>query len=583
MSEGSQLNQTLPTLSVGNVVTIGAKLFSLKGGTYFVTSLLAHLWLYLGIGGAALGLLIVGVVAFFAGGNDPTITAIVVGLAGIMALPLIAFVWGRYLASGAFISRLVFKHLTHEKEAEETTRSQIYPRVWSYFLASVWQAIVLLFLYLGIAGLLYVLWTSLFPVVRGILDIAEQSENGSFIFISIFLLAMLLVLALFLLISYVTARLWFCDVILALEDQVGPLKSIQRSWQLTRNQGINAMAVFFVGTVVTAPPAIIASFLNYVVPVAGILLSVVVFPFWQAVKAIHYYDLRRRNEGLSFDLEALPAHPRQYLRRVALQTPESIELDFALGGIGSRALAWIIDQTLLFAGLALFWLLGSALYAYVVLPAVVDGFISVAVDDLNLWVVAISSFLTYAFSNGYYIGFETFWRGQTPGKRWAKIRVIQDNGQPVGLRESAIRSLIGPLDLYLFFLGVVLVTFGKAEKRMGDFAAGTLVIQDEKQQGVRQPTVQLEFGERSQTTAQTLIQQANLKALTADQYLTLRDFLGYRTQLEPPIRTKVTVGLANQLRQIIAPPESSAALNFLDEELLEATYLGCKETVYKQA
>lgn len=587
MSEDSPLSQTLPTLSPGNIVTIGGRLFSLKGGNYFVTSLLAHLWLYLGFFGAAIGIGVIAVIAFAAVENNPAITAGVVGLGVLLVLPLVAFVWGRYLASGALISRLVFNALNHQNESQETTRSQVYPNVWRYFWASVWQGLVLVLVYAGIAGFLYVLWISLSPLVTAFslnrLWESGDTDVSAFVWTSLFLLAVLLLLVIALLICYVTARLWFCDAVLALEDQVGPLQSVQRSWQITRHQGFNAMTVLFVGTVVTTPPAIIASLLNTFVPVVSILMSVVVFPFWQAAKAVHYYELRRRNEGLSFDFEAVPARPRQYLRRVALKTPESIELDFALGGIGSRSLAWIMDQTLLFVGLALLWLLGSAIYAYVVVPAVVDGTLPLALDDLNLWVFAIASLLTYALSNGYYIAFETFWRGQTPGKRWAKIRVIQDNGQLVGLRESAIRSLLGPLDLSFFFLGVVLVAFGKSEKRLGDFAAGTLVIQDEKRQGVRQPTVQLQFGERSQTTAQTLIQDANLKALTADQYLTLRDFLGYRTHLQPSVRKQVTVGLASQLRQIIAPPESAAAFNFYDEELLEATYLACRETIYKQA
>ncbi|MGB7415959.1 MAG: RDD family protein [Thermosynechococcaceae cyanobacterium] len=578
MSEGSQLNQTLPTLSEGNIVTIAAKMFMARGGTYFVASLLAHLWMYLAVFGVIIVLAIVGVITFFANNNNlPSVIGIVsVGL--IFATPLIAFVWGRYLAAGGFVSRLIFNHLTHRDEPKETTREQTYPRVWAYFWSSICDGLFLAVIYGAIAAVLYVLWISLFPLLTLLWATLNDPRQSAFVSISLLLSSLVGILIIGLIIYYFTARLWFFDTILAIEERVGPLEAVLRSWQLTRNQGFKVMTVLFIATVVTAPPVIMASLINYVVPLASILLSVVVFPFWQAIKAVQYYDLGHRNEGLTFNLNLPPAQPRRFLQRVMLQTPESIELDFALGGIGSRAFAWVMDQTILFLSLALLWYVGSAIYGYVLLPLLPPD----TIDDWNLWTFAIASFLTFVFTNGYYIGFETFWQGQTPGKRWARIRVIQDNGQPVGLKEAAIRSLMGLIDINFFFIGVVLVTFGKSEKRLGDFAAGTLIIQDETRPGQRQPTVQLRFGERAQTTAQDLIQSANLNALTADQYYILRDFLGYRTQLDASQRKQVTVNLATQLREIVAAPESPAALNILDEELLEAVYLACHQTIYKQ-
>ncbi|MGF1601387.1 MAG: RDD family protein [Thermosynechococcaceae cyanobacterium] len=577
MSEGSQLNQTLPTLSEGNIVTIAAKMFMAQGGTYFVPSLLAHLWSYLAFLGIAILLVIVGITTFFIT-NENYLVFRTVGIGIILSLPLFAFVWGRYLAAGGFLSRLVFNHLTHRKEAKEVSREKTYPRLWSYFWSMLFNILCLTIIYGAVLYVLNIIGIGLYPLLKILWATIDDPSQSFFVIISLVLLALVVVLIVGLIFYYFFARLWFFDTILAFEDQVGPLGAVLRSWQLTRNQGFKVMTVLFIATVVTAPPAIIAGVVNSFVPLASVLLSIVVFPFLQAIKAVQYYDLRHRNEGLTFNLNLPPAQPRRFLQRVMLQTPESIELDFALGGIGSRAFAWVIDQTLLFLSVSLLWLLGSAIYAYVVIPALPTD----AIEAWNLWTLSIASLLTFALTNGYYIGFETFWQGQTPGKRWAKIRVIQDNGQPVGLKESAIRSLMGLIDINFFFIGVALVTFGKSEKRLGDFAAGTLIIQDETRQGTRQPTVQLRFGERAQTTAQALIQSANLKALTADQYFILRDFLGYRTQLDAPQRKQVTVNLATQLREIVAAPESPAALNILDEELLEAVYLACHQTIYKQ-
>ncbi|NJK40274.1 MAG: hypothetical protein HC934_00915 [Acaryochloridaceae cyanobacterium SU_2_1] len=108
-------------------------------------------------------------------------------------------------------------------------------------------------------------------------------------------------------------------------------------------------------------------------------------PFWQAVKAVLYYDLCSRNEGLTFDLESVTLNPLNYLRRVILQTPESIEIDLALAGIGSRALAWVVDQILLAIALSFFWFFGAVLYLYVILPLATVAFNGLNIERLNQW------------------------------------------------------------------------------------------------------------------------------------------------------------------------------------------------------
>ncbi|NJK40275.1 MAG: RDD family protein [Acaryochloridaceae cyanobacterium SU_2_1] len=187
--------------------------------------------------------------------------------------------------------------------------------------------------------------------------------------------------------------------------------------------------------------------------------------------------------------------------------------------------------------------------------------------------------MQYALSNGYYIAFETLKQGQTPGKRFANIRVVRDSGQPVGLKESSLRSLIGPIDLVVFLIGAVLITFTASEKRLGDLLAGTLVIQDQ-QQGSRSASRPLNLSEYSARLALTLISEVNLKVLTADQFLTLRDYLGYRSQLTPSMQTQVTTKLATQLRRVLHSDKGASALDIDDLALLEATYIACQKTHY---
>ena len=381
-----------------------------------------------------------------------------------------------------------------------------------------------------------------------------------------------------LVIYYLTARLWFFDTVLALEGQVTPLQAVTRSWQLTQTQGWKVTTVMFVGTVVTFPISIVAGIVNVFIPLVSVLISFVLFPFWQAIKAVNYYDCASLNEGLRFDLERTSTHPRRFLKRVAIQTPESIELDLAMGGIGSRAFGWIIDQTLLYVALFVLWYLGAILYAYALLPVFTETLDAGAIDTLNLWTLAIASLLTYALANGYYIAFETLWQGQTPGKRLAKIRVVKDNGQPVGLQQASLRSLIGPIDAGLLFIGAFLIGFSPSEKRLGDMAAGTLVIQDEKANSAPFANKTLSFSPRSHDTAQALLDCANLKALTAEQYIILGDYLRHRNSLQRAARVQVCARLANQLRTIIVPADQALPWQLQDEEFLEVAYLARRHT-----
>ena len=100
-------------------------------------------------------------------------------------------------------------------------------------------------------------------------------------------------------------------------------------------------------------------------------------------------------------------------------------------------------------------------------------------EGQSQWVIAIMAMILYGLYVGYFVGFETLWQGQTPGKRRAKIRVIRDNAQPVGLFQSTLRALLRPVDDILF-VGFLFILLGKREKRLGDWLASTLVVQTEQ-------------------------------------------------------------------------------------------------------
>ena len=161
------------------------------------------------------------------------------------------------------------------------------------------------------------------------------------------------------------------------------------------------------------------------------------------------------------------------LNRIKLRTPESVELEFTLAGIGNRAYALMIDYLILALTLIL------VLIAWTVISAqLVDFGVKIFGGNVGLWIVALALLSLFIIYNSYFVFFETLWGGKTIGKHIAKIQVVTDEGKPIGLREAALRAILRPIDEFLF-IGAFLITINQTEKRLGDLLAGTVVIQSE--------------------------------------------------------------------------------------------------------
>jgi uncharacterized RDD family membrane protein YckC len=153
-----------------------------------------------------------------------------------------------------------------------------------------------------------------------------------------------------------------------------------------------------------------------------------------------------------------------------IDTPELVTIEMPLAGVGSRFIALLIDMLLWFAGLLLL-----LFFALIFLPS-----IRAASQISGKWAVAIVIFIVFLFNWGYFTLFEAFWNGQTPGKKIAKIRVIQVTGRPIGIFESMARNFIRYIDQIpsFYVVGVITMFVTKQHQRLGDLAAGTLVVRD---------------------------------------------------------------------------------------------------------
>ncbi|GAB4132072.1 MAG: hypothetical protein Fur0046_01520 [Cyanobacteria bacterium J069] len=252
----------------------------------------------------------------------------------------------------------------------------------------------------------------------------------------------------------------------------------------------------------------------------------------------------------------------RFLNRVNLNTPESVELEFSLAGIGNRALALLIDYHIVALSLVAFSLLwvflSTRLMAYL---SQLGGNYSA----LPPWLLALFVLGTFVIYAGYFVGFEVYWQGQTPGKRVAKIRVIRDDGRPIGLTQAGLRSLLRPIDDF-FFMGALFILFGKREKRIGDWVAGTLVVQENRSRTKPAMTP----SDRAQKLGDWLPTQSNLENLHPDDVAVIREYLGRRPDMTRKARHDLSLQLARQVRSRIQLEELPAGLN--SDEFLEAVY-----------
>ena len=156
--------------------------------------------------------------------------------------------------------------------------------------------------------------------------------------------------------------------------------------------------------------------------------------------------------------------------QLSIDTPELVAIEMPLAGIGSRFIAILIDNIIWFAAM---FVISIALF--MMLPAI-SAFNKITAQ----WAVAIYLFLVFLFNWGYFTLFEAFWDGRTPGKRIAKIRVIQRSGRAIGLFESMARNFIRYIDQLpgFYAVGVISVFVTRQHQRLGDLVAGTLVVRD---------------------------------------------------------------------------------------------------------
>jgi uncharacterized RDD family membrane protein YckC len=159
--------------------------------------------------------------------------------------------------------------------------------------------------------------------------------------------------------------------------------------------------------------------------------------------------------------------------RLTIDTPEQVHLEFVLADIGSRFMA-------VFADFAIQVLLYFVLF--IIDVTALRGAMFSKLDSYQIWVIAVLIFVYFCIYWGYYAAFEALWNGQTPGKRWAGIRVIKESGRPINAFEAIGRNLIRIVDQIpgIYAVGIITMLLNSKNRRLGDFVAGTIVVHERK-------------------------------------------------------------------------------------------------------
>jgi uncharacterized RDD family membrane protein YckC len=216
---------------------------------------------------------------------------------------------------------------------------------------------------------------------------------------------------------------------------------------------------------------------------------------------------------------------------LTIETPEQIALELPLAGVGSRFLALAVDTLL---QIAAFVVLGLLL----LLSVVVAGSAWLSGCVAPVVVVFFSFFVTW----GYFALFETIWKGQTPGKRVAHIRVIKESGRPINAFEAIARNLVRFVDFLpgLYGVGVVCMLLNERNRRLGDFVAGTVVVHESRSADVK-PYVE--------TAPSPVSVTSDVAQLAREDLLLVETYLQRRNDLDWLVREKMAEEIAARIRR----------------------------------
>ncbi|WP_026732766.1 hypothetical protein [Fischerella sp. PCC 9605] len=266
-------------LSLGNVVSAGLRLYRSHLKEYFLLALKAYVWL---------------IVPFYG--------------------------WAKFYALAALITRLAFGELVNQPESISSGQRFVNSRLWQFFITMLLIFLLSVGIGIGVA-VLFIFSGVLSAVLFG--GIGQQGNPATYILFG--LLAIVVGIVVIGAIFWLMTRFYLVEVPLAIEDNVDGTSTIGRSWELTKGYVWRILLISLVAFLITIPIQIVVQIISTILQLAFapllqqnsvvfnllfvVLIMILSFasgafilPFWQAIKAVIYYDLRSRREGLGLKL-----------------------------------------------------------------------------------------------------------------------------------------------------------------------------------------------------------------------------------------------------------------------------------------
>ncbi len=240
-----------------------------------------------------------------------------------------------------------------------------------------------------------------------------------------------------------------------------------------------------------------------------------------------------------------------WVDKLTIETPEQTSLEYPLAGIGSRFLAIALDTLIQ-------WGAGLVLFVILLMVQPTRQFWE---GPFN-WALAVMILFAFLLQFGYFAIFEAIWNGQTPGKRFTRLRVIQESGRPITVYQAVVRNLIRIVDYLptLYLTGIISMPISRQNRRVGDFVAGTVVVHEK-------PFEQLQVSWESPAADQPIVPHYNATRLSVEELQLIESFLHRRSFLSAELRAAMARQIADRLaaRLSLSPEERPAPEAFLEE------------------
>ncbi|MBI4565540.1 MAG: RDD family protein [Planctomycetes bacterium] len=241
---------------------------------------------------------------------------------------------------------------------------------------------------------------------------------------------------------------------------------------------------------------------------------------------------------------------------VAIETPDHVILHYEVAGLMSRILAGGVDA-----------LFQAAIAVTMVVAAIIAGtsellgWASGASSEISKLSIAFFVILLFVDVWGYSILFEIFMRGQTPGKRLLRIRVIRDGGYALAPGEVIVRNLMRIVDFlpWGYLAGLTVMFLNRQNKRIGDYVAGTLVIRDVPLAAPVAPPASAHSSPPGRPQEWDELRGAGVARLSPERIGLIDDFLERRSALDAETRRRlarlIAEPVAAQLQRTVTDHE----------------------------